>query len=186
MNLCNDIQTKAKVNIQYSGIVEEEQIYFHPDDEIDEKTHWQQKDNIRNQTQTETHNEPENEVTEPQNIHKPTAGTIKYRDRGFRENAKFRLEQNNDPLLRNRRANIEGKSFDESAFTQNNRYQHYLQNKPRIEFREDILAREYHNDNGQCSDYQILLPKQLLEEFLQAFLGHIANYPGITKMIQQA
>ena len=38
MNLGNDIQTKAiEVNIQSSGIAEEEQIYLHPDNEIDEK-----------------------------------------------------------------------------------------------------------------------------------------------------
>ena len=36
MNLRNDIQTKAiEVNIQSSGIAEEEQIYVHPDDEND-------------------------------------------------------------------------------------------------------------------------------------------------------
>ena len=40
MNLRNNIQTKAiEVNIQSSGIAEEEQIYLLPDDEIDEKTH---------------------------------------------------------------------------------------------------------------------------------------------------
>ena len=127
MNLRNDLQTKAiEVNIQSSGIAEEEQIYVHPDDENDEKTHWEQKDNIRNQARTETHNEPENEITELQNFHKPTAGTIDYREGRFRDNAKIRLEQNNDPVLRNLRAKIEGEPFDESAFTQDNRYQHYL------------------------------------------------------------
>ena len=64
MNLRNDIETKAiEVNIQSSGIAEEEQSYIHPDEENDEKTLWEQKDNIRNQAQTETHNEPEIEKT---------------------------------------------------------------------------------------------------------------------------
>ena len=181
LNLRNDIQTKAiEVNIQSSGIAEEEQIYVHPDNENDEKTLWEQK------AQTETHNEPENEITELQNFHKPTAGTIDYREGHFRDNAKIRLEQNNDPVLRNVRAKIEGEPFDESAFTQDNRYQHNLQNIPRIETRQDILARKYYNDIGQISHYQILLPKQLLEEFLQALHGHNANHPGITKMIQEA
>ena len=76
--------------------------------------------------------------------------------------------------------------FDESAFTQDNRYQHYLQNIPRIEIRQDILVRKYYNDSEQISHYQILLPKQLLEEFLQSLHGHNANHPGITKMIQEA
>ena len=49
MNLRNDIQTKAiESKIQSFGITEEEQIYLHPDNEIDEKTLWEQKHNIRN------------------------------------------------------------------------------------------------------------------------------------------
>ena len=52
--------------------------------------------------------------------------------------------------------------LDELAFTQDNRYQHYLQKTPRIEIRQDILARKYYNDMRQVSDYQMLLPKQLL------------------------
>ena len=58
--ICKDIHTKAsKVNIQSPGIVEEEQNYVLPDDEIDENQLWK---NIRNQAQTETHNDPENTV----------------------------------------------------------------------------------------------------------------------------
>ena len=45
---------------------------------------------------------------------------------------------------------------------------------------------KYYNEIGQISHYQILLPKQLLEEFLQALHGHNAKHPGITKMIQEA
>ena len=72
MNIRNDIQTKAiEVNIQSTGIVEEEQIYILPDDEIEENQLWQEKLNVRNQAQNETHNEPENSVTELQNFHKP-------------------------------------------------------------------------------------------------------------------
>ena len=36
------------------------------------------------------------------------------------------------------------------------------------------------------SHYQILVPKQLLDEFFLALHGHNANHPGIKKMIQEA
>ena len=53
----NDIHSKAiEVNIQSSGIVEEEQIYVLPDDEID-KMNSGKKNNVWNQAQTETHND---------------------------------------------------------------------------------------------------------------------------------
>ena len=65
MAIRDDIHTKAiEGNIQSSGIVEEEQIYVLPDEEIDENQLWEEKQNIRNQAQTETHNEPENTVFE--------------------------------------------------------------------------------------------------------------------------
>ena len=63
-----------------------------------------------------------------QSFHKPTAGTIDYREGHFKNNAKTRIEQNNDQVLRNRRYQIEG----ETEFAQDYRYKHYQQNLMRI------------------------------------------------------
>ena len=109
----NDIQTKAiEVNIQSTCIVEEEQIYILPDDEIEENQLWQEKLNVRNQAQNETHNEPENNVTEVQNFHKPTSGLNTCSEGHFKDYARIRLEQNNDIVLRNLRPKQEGNPFD--------------------------------------------------------------------------
>ena len=45
------------------GLVEEEQIYSFPDDEINEPQLWEEKQNVQNQAQNEIHNDPENNVT---------------------------------------------------------------------------------------------------------------------------
>ena len=48
MAIRNDIHTKAiEVNIQSTGIVEEEQIYVLPDEEIHEIELWEEKQNVR-------------------------------------------------------------------------------------------------------------------------------------------
>ena len=186
MSIRNDIQTRAiEVNIQSSGIVEEEQIYILPDDEFDENKLWEEKQNIRHQAQTETHNEPENNVTELQHFHKPTSGLNTCSEGHFRDNARIRLEQNNDIVLRNLRAKIEGNPFDENDLASDYRYHHYLQNFTRIEIKQEVLNRKYYTDTGTTSHYQILLPTQLLEELLQALHGHNSNHRGITKMIQE-
>ena len=186
MSIRNDIQTKAiEVNIQSSSIVEEEQIYILPDDEFDENKLWEEKQNVRNQAQTETHNDPENNVTELQQFHKPTSGLNTCSEGHFRDNARIRLEQNNDIVLRNLRAKIEGNPFDENDLASDYRYQHYLQNITRIEIKQEVLTRKYYTDTGTTSHYQILLPAQLQEELLQALHGHNSNHPGITKMIQE-
>ena len=187
MTICNDIHTKAtEVNIQSTGIVEEEQILFLPGDEIDENQFWEVKQNVRNQAQTETHNEPENTVYELQQFHKPTSGLIAVSSGYFRDNARIRLEQNNDIVLRNLRAKTEGDSFDENELASDYRYHHYLQNTTRIEIKQEVLARKYYTDTGTISHYHILLPIQLLDEFLQALHGLNSNHQGIMKMIQEA
>ena len=187
MTIRNDIHTKAiEVNIQSTGIVEEEQIYILPDEEIDENQLWEEKQNTRNQAQNETHNDPENNVSELQQFHKPTSGLISCSSGHFKDNARIRLEQNNDIVLRNLRAKIEGEPFDENELASDFRYQHYLQNITRIEIKHEVLTRKYYTDTGMISHYQILLPIQLLEELLQALHGHNSNHPGITKMIQEA
>ena len=146
--------------------------------------HWEQKDTIRHQAQSVTHDDFENTFTE-KHFHKPKAGTVNHRKRYFRDIAIIPLEQNIDPVLRNLRVKTEGELLDEAAFTEDNQYQH-LQNIPNLEIRQDILARKYYNDIGQLSHCQFLLPKQLLDEFLHALNGQNANLPGITKMIHEA
>ena len=129
MTIRSDVHTKTiEVNIQSSGIVEEEQIY-----EIDENQHWKEKQNVRNQAQTGTHNEPENTVSELQQFHKPTSRLNSASSGSCKDNARSRLEQNNDIVRRNLRSKIEGESFDKNQLASDYRYQHYLQNLSRIE-----------------------------------------------------
>ena len=104
MNIRNDVATKAiEVNIQSTGVAEEETLYILPDESPTEQQLWEEKNTIRSMARTETHNDPENDVSELQTFHKPTAGTINYREGHFKDNAKIRLEQNNDQVLRNLR-----------------------------------------------------------------------------------
>ena len=174
-----------EVNIQSTGVAEEDTLYVLPDEIPTEQHLREEKNTIRTMARTETHKDPENEVSELQTFHKPTAGTINYREGHFKGNAKIRLEQNNDQVLRNLRYKLEGEPYDETESTQDYRYKHYLQNITSIEIKQDVLTRGYYNDTGTISHYQILLPKQLLDELLHALRGHNANHPGITKMIQE-
>ena len=90
MTIRNDIHTKAiEVNIQSAGIVEKEQIFLLPENEIDENQLWEEKQNIRNQARNETHNDPENSVSELQKLHKPTSGLISVSSGYFKDNARI-------------------------------------------------------------------------------------------------
>ena len=93
MTIRNNIHTKAiEVNIQSTGMVEEEPLYILSDDEIDETQLWEEKQNVANQAQTETHNDPENAVYELQQFHKPTSGLISVSSGYLKNKARIRLE----------------------------------------------------------------------------------------------
>ena len=64
------------------------------------------------------------------------------------------------------------------------RYKHYLKNLDRIVLRDDIVTRQFHDGTGQIKFHQIL-PKNLLEAFLQALQGTPHNHPGIFKVLQE-
>ena len=47
------------------------------------------------------------------------------------------------------------------------------------------MTRQYYDETGQVKYHQILLPKHLLEELLQAKHGTAHRHPGISKMLQE-
>ena len=140
---------------------------------------------MRNESQNETYNDPENSVTELRRFHKPTSGLNICSKGYFEDYARIRLEQNNDIVLRNLRAKIERKPFDESGVGSDYQYQPYLQNLTLVEIKQKVLKRRYYTNTGTTSHYQLLLPVQLLEEVLQALHRHNSNHPDITQMIQE-
>ena len=64
MNIRNDVTTQAiEVKIQSTGVAEEDTLYVLPDEIPTEEQLWEEKNTIRTMTRTETHNDPENEVS---------------------------------------------------------------------------------------------------------------------------
>ena len=55
----------------------------------------------------------------------------------------------------------------------------------RIVLKEEIITRQYYDETGQVKYHQVLLPKQLLKELLQALHGTAHKHPGISKMLQE-
>ena len=142
---------------------------------------------MREKAKTDSHNDPENNVTQLQKFHQPTAGTTIEKFRQFKDRAKIRIEQNNDVVLRNLRKRIEKQDdFEETEYKSDYRHKHYDQNSKRIEVQQEVLVRKYCDDTGKISHYQVLLPYQLRDEFLFALHGQKEFHPGITKMIQEA
>ena len=95
------------------------------------------------------------------------------------------LEQSKDPILRQLKAKIQNEDYSEEILQQDIRYKQYLNNSDRIVLKDEIVARQYYDETGQVKYHQILLPKHLLKELLQAIHGTGHRHPGISKILQE-
>ena len=98
------------------------------------------KQDIRDKAKFNAQNDTKHEIVQYQTFNRPTAGTHSYREGHFKDNARIRTEQNNNDDLRNLRNKLEGQQYNETQLNSDYRYKHHLQNLPKIEIRQDIIA----------------------------------------------
>ena len=67
--------------------------------------------------------------------------------------------------------------------TTERRFKHYKANEDRIILKDGLLFRKYYGETGNVKYYQILIPKQLVNELLRNLHGEFGKHPGITKTI---
>ena len=82
-------------------------------------------------------------------------------------------------------AKIQNEDYSEELLQQDIRYKHYLNNLDRIVLKDEIVTRQYYDETGRVKYHQVLLPKHLLTELLQALHGTAHKHPGISKMLQE-
>ena len=83
------------------------------------------------------------------------------------------------------KAKIQNEEYSQEILQQDIRYRHYLNNLDRRVLKDEIVTRKYYDETGQIKYHQILLPKYLLKELLQAIHGTAHRHPGISKMLQE-
>ena len=109
--------------------------------------------------------------------------TTAYSLQGIKANARIRVEQDADLVLKNLKLKILGQPYDDVLLMADRRFKHYKANEDRIIFKDGLLLRKYYGDTGSVKYYQILIPKQLLNEELRSLHGDFGRHPGITKTI---
>ena len=109
--------------------------------------------------------------------------TTSYSLHGIKANARIRVEQDADLVLKNLKLKIVGQPQDDVLLTTDRRFKHYKANEDRIIFNDGLLFRKYYRKTGSGKYYPILLPKQLVNEVLRSLRGEFGKHPGITKTI---
>ena len=109
--------------------------------------------------------------------------TTAYSLHGIKANARIRVEQHADLVLKNIKLKILGQPYDDVLLTTERRFTLYKANEDRIILKDGLLLRKYYGDTGSVKYYQILIPKQLINEVLRSLHGDFGKHPGITKTI---
>ena len=99
----------------------------------------------------------------------------------IKTHARIRVEQDVDPVPRNTKLKILGQPHDEVLMMTDSRYKNYKANEDRIILKDGLLFRKYFAETGSVKYYQVLIPKQLVNEVLRSLHGEFGKHPGISK-----
>ena len=102
---------------------------------------------------------------------------------GIKANARIRVEQDVDLVLKNLKLKVLGQPYDEVLIMTDSRYKNYKANEDRIVLKDGLLFRKYFGETGSVKYYQILIPKQLVKEVLCSLHGEFGKHPGIFQTI---
>ena len=102
---------------------------------------------------------------------------------GTKGNARIRVEQDVDLVLKNMKLKILGQPYDELLLMSDSRYKNYKANEDRKFLKDGLLFRKYFGETGSVKYYQILIPKQLVKEVRRSLHGEFGKHPGIFKTI---
>ena len=102
---------------------------------------------------------------------------------GINANARIRVKQDVDLVLKNMKLKVLGPPHDEVLIMTHSRYKIYKANEDRIILKDGLLFRKYFGETGSVKYYQILIPNQLVKEVLRSLHGEFGRHPGVFKTI---
>ena len=182
-----DIQTTPiEVTTSSSDVADEEQVFFtHADnDKESEEQTLERKEQLRQNAKQWAANEESPALkTSVKEFTKINGNITSYSINGIKANARIRVEQDIDLVLKNIKLKILGQPYDEVLIVTDSRYKNYKANEDRIILKDGLLYRKLFGETGSVKYYQILIPKQLVEEFLRSLHGEFGRHQGISKTI---
>ena len=187
LKIREDIQTTLiEVTTSSSDVADEEQVFFtHADDgqESEEQTLERKEQSRQNAKHWAANEESPALNTSVKEFTKIDGNTTSYSINGIKANARMRVEQDVDLVLKIMKLKIIGQPYDELLIVTDSRYKNYKANEDRIILKDGLLYRKYFGETGSVKYYQILIPKQLVKEVLRSLHGEFGRHPGFSKTI---
>ena len=109
--------------------------------------------------------------------------TTSYSINRIKANARIRVEEDVDLVLKNMKLKIFGKPHDEVLMMTDSRYKNYKANEDRIIRKDGLSFRNCFRETSNVKYYQIFNPKQLVIEILRSLHGEFGKHREISKTI---
>ena len=187
LKIREDVQTTPiEVTTSSSDVADEEQFFFtqtDDQDETEEQTLQRKQKSRKKAAEWVVNQEPSSIKPSIKGYTKMDGNITSYSFHGIKANARIRVEQYADLVLKNLELKILGQPHDNVLLTTDSRFKHYKANEDRIILKDGLLFRKYYGETGSVKYYQSLIPKQLVNEVLRRLHGEFGKHPGITKTI---
>ena len=182
-----DIQTTPiEVTTSSSDVVDEEELFFtqtYNEKESKEPTLKRKEHSGQVGKQWVANEKPPLLKTRVKDFAKIDGNTTSYCIKGNKANARIRIEQDVNPVLKNLKLPILVQPHDKVLIATNQRYKHCQGNENRIIHINGLLFRKFYGETGSAKYYKILIPKQLVSEVFRSLHGEIEKHPGIRRTI---
>ena len=187
LKIREDIQTQPiDVTTSSSDVDQEEQIIFtqaNKNDESEEPTIERKEQSKQNAKQSVANEETSSLKTSVEQFTWINGNTTSYSKNVIKANAQIRVEQDVDFIPKNMKVKNLGQPHDEVSMVTESRYKNDKAKKDRIILKDGLLFRKQTGETRSVQYYQILLPKQLIEEVYRSLHGEFGKHPGIAKTI---
>ena len=150
-------------------------------DESEEQALERKKQSRRSAKQWVAHEESSASKSSVKEFTKIDGNTTSYSINGNKANARIRVEQYVDLVLKNMKLKILGQPHDEVLKMTGSRYKNYKANEDCLILTDVLLFRKYSGETGSVKYYQIFIPKQIVIEILRRLHGEFGKHPGISK-----
>ena len=182
LKIREDIQTTPiEVTTSSSDVAVEEHTFFTQADKIDEseeQTLEPKEQPRQNAKQWAANEEPSALKTSVKEFTKIDGNTTSYSMNGIKANARIRVEQDVDLVLKNIKLKILGQPDDELLRMTDSRYKNNKENGDRKILKDGLLFRKHFGETGSVKYCQILIPKQFVNDVLRRLHGAINQGVG--------
>ena len=187
LKIREDVQTTPiEITTSSSDVADEEQFFFahtNDQDETEEQILQRKEQSREKAAEWVVNREPASMKSSIKECTKIDGNTTSFSLHGIKANARIRVKQDADLVLKNLKLKILGQPHDDVLLTIDGRFKHYKATEDRIILKDGLLFRKYYGETGSVKYYQFLIRKQLVNEVLRSLHGEFGKHPGITKTV---